>query len=108
MLLPHRIQSPVKTRLMAAIGALVMVFGLREVHVVAQPPAPPSPVSKGAEKPKSIGGFGEAPRGDVPRGNARNDDARDRQGDPVPAWPGWRSAEPDGSYGRGRIGATSR
>jgi hypothetical protein len=68
----------------------------------AQPPqAPPAPASKSAEKPRSIGGFGEAPRGDVPEGTlelmtAGTDNAiRDGL-----TWLA-RSQKPDGSYGEG-------
>ena len=64
------------------------------------------------EQDKSVEGFGEARRGDVPEGTARDDDRRDRQGDQEGPWPGSLAARiptgrsAAGTY-RGNIAVTS-
>ena len=73
----------------------------------AQPPSP-APASKGAEKPKSIGGFGEAPRGDVPEGTLELMTAEtDKSIRAGLAWLAQRRSR-TARTGRGRIGGTSR
>ncbi len=113
MPLPYRINGFANPRLRLALW-LVCVMAWLPVDVTWAQPGAGEVVSgsgHGAEKPKSVGGFGEAPRGDVPEGTLElmtsETDRAIRDG---LSWLA-RSQKPDGSFGegtyRGNIAVTS-
>ena len=89
--------SKVSTVHVILSGFLVVLFGAAGA------------VAQAVDRSKTLDGFGESRRGDVPEGTAEHDDAKRPTRPSRTAWPGWPAARtPTARSAAGPTAATSR